>query len=170
MKRECFKTWWNQFLLGLCVLASAGSPIAASAQHMSNYTNDPVFLNQTVPPNILFLVDMGNYTARSGYSGTNHRYWISFKAGTVTDGKLAANVTIDSASGDDMVAGDNSGVAINTSDVTSPADTFDPTKSYYGMFDPLRCYTTDTNSFNYAFNRKQRYPMPAGIPIGMGIL
>ena len=68
----------------------------------------------------------------------------------MTDGKLAANVTIDSASGDDLVAGNNSGVAINTSDVTSPADTFDPTKSYYGMFDPMRCYTTDTNSFNYA--------------------
>ena len=40
--------------------------------------------------------------------------------------------------------------SINTSGVTSPADTFDPTKSYYGMFDSLRCYTTDTNSFNYA--------------------
>jgi type IV pilus assembly protein PilY1 len=116
---------------------------------MSNYTNLPVFLNQTVNPNILFLVDMGNYTLEAAYSGTNHRYWLSFKAGTVTDGKLAANVTVDSASGDDMVAGNNSGVAINTSDVTSPADTFDPTKSYYGMFDPLRCYTTDSNSFNY---------------------
>ena len=40
--------------------------------------------------------------------------------------------------------------SINTSGVTSPADTFDPNKSYYGMFDSLRCYTTDTNSFNYA--------------------
>ena len=116
---------------------------------MADYTNYPVFLNQTVPPNILFLVDMGNYTLEAAYSGSNQRYWISFKSGTATDSKYAANVTIDSATGDDLVAGDNSGVAINTSGVTSPADTFDPTKSYYGMFDPLRCYTTDTNSFNY---------------------
>ena len=98
MKRECFKRR-HQFLAGaiLCVLASAGGPTGVSAQLMSNYTNYPVFLNQTVPPNILFLVDMGNYTLEAAYSGTNHRYWISFKSGTVTDGKLAANVTIDSA-------------------------------------------------------------------------
>ena len=43
----------------------------------------------------------------------------------------------------------NSGAVINTSNEVSPADTFDSTKSYYGMFDPLRCYTTDSNSFNY---------------------
>ena len=150
MKRECFKTHRFIAAAALCLLAWAGNPTGASAQLMSNYTNLPVFLNQTVNPNVLFLVDMGNYTLEAAYSGTNHRYWISFKAGTVTDTKLAANVTIDSASGDDLVAANNSGVAINTSGVTSPADTFDPTHSYYGMFDPLRCYTTDTNSFNYA--------------------
>jgi hypothetical protein len=45
-------------------------------------------------------------------------------------------------------AGQQRGV-IASATVASPADTFDSTKSYYGMFDPLRCYTTDSNSFNY---------------------
>src|SRR5262249_31572841 len=134
----------------LCLLAATANPTGVSAQLMSNYTNLPVFLNQTVNPNVLFLVDMGNYTLEAAYSGTNQRYWISFKAGTVTDTKLSANVTVDSASGDDLVAADNNGVAIPGATVTSPADVFDPTHSYYGMFDSLRCYTTDTNSFNYA--------------------
>ena len=48
----------------------------------------PVFLNQTVNPNILFLVDMGNYTLEAAYSGTNHRYWLSFK-GRNGDGRQA---------------------------------------------------------------------------------
>ena len=139
---------WAATVVGALALSSV--PAGVSAQNMADYTNYPIFLSQTVPPNILFLVDMGNSTLEAAYSGTNQRYSISFKAGTATSGLYASNVTVDSLSGDDFVAVDNSGVAINTSSVTSPADTFDPTKSYYGMFDPLRCYTTDTNSFNYA--------------------
>ena len=50
-----------------------------SAQNMADYTNYPIFLNQTVPPNILFVVDMGNYTLEAAYSGSNQRYWISLK-------------------------------------------------------------------------------------------
>ena len=132
------------------VLALSSVPAGVSAQNMADYTNYPIFLSQTVPPNILFLVDMGNATLEAAYSGTNQRYWISFKAGTATSGLYSSNVTITSASGDNLVAVDNSGVAINTLGVTSPADTFDSTKSYYGMFDPLRCYTTNSNSYIYA--------------------
>src|SRR4030095_4003510 len=150
MKRDNFKTGCNRLLLGLSLFLSVGSPIAATAQNMADYTNYPIFLNQTVPPNILFVVDMGNYTLEAAYSGSNQRYWISFKAGTATDSKYSANVTIDSASGDDLVAADNNGASINTSGATSSADNFDPNNSYYGMFDSLRCYTTDSNSFNYA--------------------
>ena len=91
-----------------------------------------------MPPNILFLVDMGNFTLQAAYSGPNHQYPISFKTGTATVSQYASNVTVDSQTGDDLVAVNNSGVAINTSNETSPADTFDSTKSYYGMFDPLR--------------------------------
>ena len=74
------------------------------AQSMTNYTNYPIFLSQTVPPNILFLVDMGNFTLEAAYSGTGHKYPISFKTGTATASLYASNVTVDSNSGDDLVA------------------------------------------------------------------
>src|SRR5262245_15564684 len=136
----------------VCALALSSVPAGVSAQSMSNYTNYPIFLSQTVPPNILFLVDMGNFTLQAAYSGSNHQYPISFKTGTATSLVYASNVTVKKASGSepDLVAVDNSGIAINTSNTAAPADTFVSTKSYYGMFDPLRCYTTDSNSFNYA--------------------
>ena len=138
---------WVGIAVGAIALSSV--PAGVSAQIMTNYTNTPIILNQSVPPNILFLVDMGNFTLQAAYSGSNHQYPISFKNATATDLQYAANITVDSLAGDDLVAVDNSGVAINTSNEASPADTFDATKSYYGMFDPLRCYTTDSNSFNY---------------------
>lgn len=131
------------------VVALLTMPVGVSAQSMANYTNYPIFLSQTVPPNILFLVDMGNFTLEAAYSGVGHKYPISFKSGTATASSYSSNVTIDSTTGADLVAIDMSGNVINTSDATSPADIFDFTKSYYGMFDPLRCYTTDSNSFNY---------------------
>lgn len=135
---------WVATAVGAIVLA--GVPAGVSAQSMVNYTNNPIFLSQTVPPNILFLVDMGNFTLQAAYSGPNHQYPISFKAGTATSFNYAANVTV---AAENLVAVDNSGVAIAAASVASPADTFDSAKSYYGMFDPLRCYTTDANSFNY---------------------
>src|SRR2546425_10276876 len=145
---------WLWVATAVGVIALSSVPARVSAQNMLDYTNYPILLSQTVPPNILFLVDMGNYTLEAAYSGTNQRYWISFKAGTAADLKYSANVTVTDATGDPLVAADNNGVAINTtvgtSPVASPADNFDSTKSYYGMFDSLRCYTTDTNSFNYA--------------------
>src|SRR5215472_3274722 len=156
MKRECLNTRQYQLLAGvaLCVFAWVASPAAVSAQNMSDYTNYPIFLNQTVPPNILFLVDMGDATLEAAYSGstyksTTQRYPISFMSGTATSNLYAANVTVTSASGTSLVAVDTSGNAINTSGVTSPADLFDPTRSYYGIFNPLRCYSTNSNSFIY---------------------
>ena len=156
MKRERTNTSPYQMLAcaALCVLAWVASPAAVSAQNMSDYTNYPIFLNQTVPPNILFLVDMGDATLEAAYSGstynsTTQRYPISFKSGTATAGLYAANVTLTSASGDSLVAVDTSGNVINTSGVTSPADVFNPNQSYYGIFNPLRCYTTNSTSFIY---------------------
>ena len=66
MKPESFRTRWNRVLIGISLFLSLGSPIAASAQNMADYTNYPVFLNQTVPPNILFIVDLGNETLPGG--------------------------------------------------------------------------------------------------------
>lgn len=147
--RRTTRAWGLWVATAASALALSSPPTGASAQSMANYTNYPIFLSQIVPPNILFLVDMGNFTLQAAYSGTNHQYPISFKTGTATASQYASNVTINSQSGDDLVAVDNSGGTINTSGVTSPADLFVSAKSYYGMFDPLRCYTTDSNSFNY---------------------
>ena len=156
MKQERTNISRYQLLAGaaLSLLAWVASPAAVFAQNMSDYTNFPIFLNQTVPPNILFLVDMGDATLEAAYSGstynsTTQRYPISFKSGTATAGLYAANVTLTSASGVSLVAVDTSGNVINTSGVTSPADVFNPNQSYYGIFNPLRCYTTNSTSFIY---------------------
>ncbi|HEV8619404.1 MAG TPA: hypothetical protein VGQ79_00100, partial [Nitrospiraceae bacterium] len=157
MKQERRATHGHGFLAAWAFSAFllAGMPAGVSAQSMVDYTNYPIFLSQTVPPNILFLVDMGNFTLQAAYSGPSHQYPISFKsgAGSITSMKYAANVTVTSGLGPQLVAVNNLGVQINTSNAADPtafpADTFDSTKSYYGMFDPLRCYTTDPNSFNY---------------------
>ena len=151
MKPESFRTRWNRVLIGISLFLSLGSPIAASAQNMADYTNYPVFLNQTVPPNILFIVDLGNETLPAGYAGSGHKYPLSFKASTATSGKYAANVTFDAAGGAvDMVAvSDPAGTAMNTATTTAPADTFNTTKNYYGIFDPFRCYGTGANDFVY---------------------
>ena len=85
---------WLATSVGAIALSSV--PAGVSAQSLANYTNYPIFLSQTVPPNILFLVDMGNFTLQAAYSGPGHQYPISFKSGTVTDpSKYAANVTVD---------------------------------------------------------------------------
>lgn len=131
------------------VLFCATQPVNVSAQNMADYTNYPVFLNQTVPPNVLFLVDMGNATIEAAYSGLNHKYPLSFKTGTATASQYASNVTFDSAAGADLVAVDSSGSSIAAATTAAPADVFNSAKSYYGIFDPLRCYVTDSNSFNY---------------------
>ncbi len=117
---------------------------------MVDYTAYPNFLNETVPPNVVLLVDIGNATLQAAYDGANHQYPISFKTGTATSNQYAANVTFDGAAGADLVSVDNAGAAITAATTAAPSDTFDPNKVYYGMFDSLRCYVTDSNSFNYS--------------------
>jgi len=127
------------FLVGLF---GAGE---AHPQSLADYTAYPPFINKTVPPNILFIVDLSNATLPAAYGS----YPISRKTGTVTAGKLAANVNLVSAPGLDLVSSIDGGVTVNGATVSTPGDAFDPAKSYYGLFDSLRCYTTDSNSFNY---------------------
>ena len=133
------------------MFVSLENPTAAGAQSMADYTNFPVFLNQTVPPNILFIVDLGNETLPAGFSGFGHKYPISFKASTATSGGYASNVTFDATGTNaDMVAvSDPGGTAINSATTAAPADTFNSSKRYYGIFDPLRCYGTGANDFVY---------------------
>ena len=135
-----------------CALLLAGAllgPSEVKAQAMADYTAYPNFLSKTVPPNILFIVDLGNQTIPGAYSGPNHQYPISFKSSTATAGQYASNVTFNSTTGVDVVAVNTSGVAITAATTAAPSDTFDSTKSYYGLFDAVRCYGTNSNSFIY---------------------
>src|SRR5207249_7210957 len=93
-----------------------------------------------------------NSPIQAAYAGTGHQYPISFKSGTVTAGKYASNVTLTAASGGgtSLVAVDAAGVALAGATSNLPADVFNATKSYYGLFDPLRCYGTNSNSFIYS--------------------
>ncbi len=130
-------------------------PSPASAVSMTDYTWIPIFVGKNVPPNVLFIVDFGNHTLPAAYSGTNHLYPVSFclncptnPAGTTfaasTDSKYAANVTTGNLVAVNATTGGDLG-----STTAAPADTFDVTHNYYGMFDPFRCYSTNSNSFTY---------------------
>lgn len=161
-----FATAFLVVLLG----AAIALPSQANAVSMTDYTWYPLFLSQNVPPNILFIVDLGNATIPAAYDGANsginsapnqNRYPISFcsncattATSNVTSNQYAANVTLTYAAGQSqtsLIAVDINGNALTdlTATTTTPADTFNPSKSFYGAFDPLRCYGTNSNSFIY---------------------
>src|SRR5437879_13762078 len=104
-------------LIGLALLV----PSPASAVSMTDYTWMPIFAGQTVPPNVLFIVDLGNHTLPAAYSGTNHQYPISFcsncttnPTSTVTSNLYASNVTLDN-----LIAVNKNCVAIGPSPDTA---------------------------------------------------
>ena len=75
-------------LASLCAMPGLGQ-----AQSMVDYTNYPLFLNKTVPPSILFVVDLSNAQLPAAYG----KYPISAKAGTKTgdtEVKWASNVNL----------------------------------------------------------------------------
>src|SRR2546422_6385098 len=140
-------------------------PPLASAVSMTDYTWTPVFIGQNVPPNILFIVDYSNFTLQDAFSGTGHQYPISFcsncptnPTSTVTSNLYASNVTIAGT----LVAVDNTGAAIAGASTAAPADTFDPNHSYFGLFDPYRCYTTNSNSFTFGSIKINTFDVCAG--------
>jgi type IV pilus assembly protein PilY1 len=139
----------------VCAPQAFAAAAAPTPPDMVNYTNYPMFLNKTGPVNILFLVDFSNYTLEAAFTGSNQKYPISFKTATPTESKYAANVTVDSSAGADLVAVDSNGVAISdtTANATTPADRFDSSKQYFGIFDSLRCYTTTSTGFTHAWRK-----------------
>jgi type IV pilus assembly protein PilY1 len=163
MKQKSIGAALNRILIaaGLCASVGFGYPAIVSAQSMGNYTNYPIFLSRNVPPNVLFLVDTGNYTLEAAYAGSNHWYPISWKPGTPTvdssnNPYYAANVTLTNASSaggnadnTNLRAIDLNNNLLTGADETAPADTFNSAYAYYGAFDPYRCYTYGSNSFNY---------------------
>src|SRR2546428_1553179 len=154
-------------------------PPLASAVSMTDYTWTPVFIGQNVPPNILFIVDYSNYTLQDAFSGSGHQYPISFCDGCptvltptpgVTKDMYASNVTIAAIAPDvSLVAVDTKGVACGAvgalcpaATLAAPADTFDPTHSYFGLFDPFRCYSTNSNSFTFGSIKVNIFDVCAG--------
>src|SRR5438132_5758405 len=140
-------------------------PPLASAVSMTDYTWTPVFIGQNVPPNILFIVDYSNFTLQDAFTGTGLQYPISFcslcptnPTSTVTSNLYASNVTIAGA----LVAVDNTGAAIAGASTAAPADIFDPNHSYFGLFDPYRCYTTNSNSFTFGSIKINTFDVCAG--------
>ncbi|TAL10296.1 MAG: hypothetical protein EPO02_07950 [Nitrospirae bacterium] len=85
----------------------------ARAVSMADYTWTPLFMQNNVPPNILFIVDYSDGMLPAAYgnyplSYNNASSYSSNYSGTGLTGTVS--------------------------------DTFDPTHNYYGLFDPLRCY------------------------------
>jgi type IV pilus assembly protein PilY1 len=121
---------------------SVANGLAQTAPTMDKYTWNPIFINKAVPPNILFIVDLSDATIPAAYGS----YPISSLSGTVTAGKYAANVNLAGTGGLDLVSSSNNGVSANAATTTSPSDTFNSAKSYYGIFDPLRCYSAGSQN------------------------
>lgn len=147
--------------VGFAVVLGASSAMAAV--NIVDYTAYPPFLNKTVAPNVLFIIDLGNYQLPAAYGN----YPISAKAGTVTDnngtlGWIASNVTLEAGvTNFNLAAANSSGVLVktcansavdcNNSVVTTPTDQFDSTKSYYGLFDTLRCYVQGGSGSHFTY-------------------
>src|SRR5205085_1135172 len=104
------------------------------------------------------------------YAGTGQQYPVSFKSGTVTASKYASNVTLAAsppAGGTSLVAVDAAGAVLAGATSNAPADVFSATKSYYGLFDPLRCYGTNSTSFIYG-SVKDAVSSPCGTTLWDG--
>ena len=143
MNRGVGKSVVRQISLLLCLAVPV---TGGSAVNMSDYTNYPMFLNKTGPTNILFIVDLGNAQLPAAYGS----YPISAKNGTVTvssgEVRYASNVNL-ADTGRALVSSSNNGATVNSATTSAPSDVFNPSKEYYGIFDPYRCYTAGSPHF-----------------------
>src|SRR3989338_10397714 len=116
------RTWKKRIVfaaLGFGAGLAAMVP-AARAVSMSDYTWTPIFMQNTVPPNILFIVDFSDAMLPAAY-GT---YPISYNGNTNYSSNYAC-------------------VGLEITD----SETFNSSTTYFGMFDPLGCYSEGTNDF-----------------------
>ncbi len=109
------RTWKNRIIataLGFAATAAFMLPLARAVS-MADYAWTPLFMQNSVPPNILFIVDYSDGMLPAAYgtyalSYNNAASYSSNYAGTGLTGTVS--------------------------------DTFDSTHNYYGLFDPMRCY------------------------------
>lgn len=108
---------------------------SSAAVSMADYTSYPIFVNQTVPPDILFIVDLSDAMLPAAYGA----YSLSYPSSGGIGATYASNYK-------------GSGLTVTTTPAGSTtatplADTFDSTQTYFGMFDSLSCYTASNSQF-----------------------
>jgi len=113
-------------LLATVALMGTGlAPLSdARAVTMADYTSFPIFIGQTVPPNILFIADFSDAMLPAAFGS----YPLSF---STTAGNCADYCS------------NHAGLGLTVTDT----ETFNPSKTYFGMFEPLSCYSVGSGDF-----------------------
>ena len=121
------RTWMKKALVATVALVGVGLAVlpAARAVTMADYTSYPLFIGQTVPPNILFIADFSDAMLPAAFGA----YPLSFST-------AAGNCT--------NYCSNHAGAGLTVTDT----ETFDSSKTYFGMFEPLSCYSKGSNEFN----------------------
>lgn len=113
--------WLSAVLLVVCILAGLSS---AYAQSNADYAAVPPFLGTSVPPNILFIVDLSEAMLPAAYGSYPLSYDVSGIGATYASNYKGTGFTI-----------------------TDSNDSFVASKTYFGLFDPLGCYTSTNSQF-----------------------
>jgi type IV pilus assembly protein PilY1 len=109
---------------GVLFLALFSSPVPSYAASMADYTNYPLFMAQNVPPNILFVVDFSDAMLPAAYGAYPLSYNSSGIGATYASNYNGKGLT-----------------------VTDSTDVFDPSRTWFGMFDSRGCYSTSSSQF-----------------------
>jgi len=115
---------------------------STTAPTMDKYTSYPVFINKSVPPDILFILDISEAMLPAAYgyypeshTDNNKTMYISANVSATAGGNFLCNTNTTGS----PVAG--------CPTPSGTTDTFNSSKEYFGMFNPKRCYTYQNPSF-----------------------
>lgn len=126
---------WAAAVVCLSLPLGVTSPAwSTTAPDMDKYTSHPVFLNNTVPPNILFVLDLNEKMLQAAYGYYPESSGANISSNVTGTGLCNVNQSGSPAAGCPAASGST--------------DNFDPAKEYYGMFDGTRCYTYSSNEFH----------------------
>jgi len=124
------------FGCGLALLLGFLGTNSAHGQSIGDYSSQPAFISTSIPPNILFIVDLSEAMLPAAYGSYPES----------SGGKISSNVN---GAG---LCNTNTDTATNPQPAGCPVaatapDSFDSNTTYFGMFNPLRCYTRGSNDF-----------------------
>lgn len=142
-------------------LATVQTAQSTTAPTMDKYTAYPVFVNKTVPPDILFVLDISEAMLPAAYG-----YYPESSTDSTKKMFISSNVAGSSTGS----GGTPDTVLCNTNTTGSPVagcpipsgttDTFNSSKEYFGMFNPQRCYTYSNPSFGPSGSMKSSSTTP----------